>query len=320
MLAGLEGRSRQIAQGVEIGEQRRRPVALLQRVETLQAARRQPLVQDRQVMHLRDRHEELAPRRLHQGLHLALVVAPARPAEAVAEQIMRLQMRERLRAPAGAVAQDPRHRKRRVVIEDRARNPAEEGEGADMAVEKGFRRLPRIRLHEPHIAMRQDQAEEGDLLTLPADLDYRLAEVDLGMARRMMQWNEGLARRLPTGPDIILHDRIPAREPVLVPQPLEYPVRRVPLLARHVRIRVRLQDRVDDAGEPVQLGPPDRLRPAVARRRRIAQHLLHRPAVDPEPPTGLVMAQTLLDNRQSNRRIELHAVHPPPRAKTDKGP
>ena len=107
---------------------------------------------------------------------------------------------------------------------------------------------------------------------------------------------------------------------MLVPQPLEDPMRRVALLARHVRIRVRLQDRVDDAGEPVQLGPPDRLRPAVARRRRIAQHLLHRPAVDPEPPTGLVMAQTLLDNRQSNRRIELHAVHPPPRAKTDKGP
>ena len=26
-----------------------------------------------------------------------------------------------------------------------------------------------------------------------------------------------------------------------------------------VRIRVRLQDRVDDAGEPVQLGPPHRL-------------------------------------------------------------
>ena len=271
-------------------------------------------------MHLRDRHEELAPRRLHQGLHLALVVAPARPAEAVAEQIMRLQMRERLRPATRAVAQDPRHRKRRVVIEDRARNPAEEGEGADMAVEKGFRRLPRIRLHEPHIAMRQDQAEEGDLLTLPADLDYRLAEVDLGMARRMMQWNEGLARRLPPGTHIVLHDRIPAREPVLVPQPLEDPMRRVPLLARHVRIRVRLQDRVDDAGEPVQLGPPDRLRPAVARRRRIAQHLLHRPAVDPEPPARLVMAQPLLDNRQSNRRIELHAVHPPPRAKTDKGP
>ena len=65
-----------------------------------------------------------------------------------------------------------------------------------MAVEKGFRRLPGISLHEPHIGMRQDQAEEGDLLTLPADLDYRLAEVDLGMARRVMERNESLARRL----------------------------------------------------------------------------------------------------------------------------
>ena len=97
-------------------------------------------------------------------------------------------------------------------------------------------------------------------------------------------------------------------------------MRRVPLLARHVRIRVRLQDRVDDAGEPVQLRPPDRLRPAVARRRRIAQHLLHRPAVDAEPTARLVMAQTLVDNRQSNRRIELHAVHLPPLVATDKGP
>ena len=59
---------------------------------------------------------------------------------------------------------------------------------------------------------------------------------------------------------------------------------RVPLLARHVRIRVRLQDRVDDAGEPVQLRPPYRLRPPISRRRRIAQHLLHSPAVDAEPP------------------------------------
>ena len=36
--------------------------------------------------------------------------------------------------------------------------------------------------------------------------------------------------------------------------------------------------------------------------------------------TRLVMAQTLVDNRQTNRRIELHAVHLPPLATTDKGP
>ena len=144
MLASLEGNRRQIAQGVEVGQQRRRLPPCLQRVEPLKAARQQPLVQDRQVMHLRDRHHEPAPCRLHQGLDLALVVALAGPAEAVAEQVVRLQVGEGLRAPTRAVAQDPCHRKRRVVIEDRSRQTAEEGEGADMAVQEGLRRLPRI--------------------------------------------------------------------------------------------------------------------------------------------------------------------------------
>ena len=44
------------------------------------------------------------------------------------------------------------------------------------------------------------------------------------------------------------------------------------------------------------------------------------PAFDAKPPGRLVMAQILVDNRQSNRRIELHAVHSPPLATTDKGP
>ena len=85
-------------------------------------------------------------------------------------------------------------------------------------------------------------------------------------------------------------------------------------------VTVRLQDRVDDAGEPVQLGPPDRLRPAVARWHQVGQHLLHRATVDAEPPARLVMTQTLVDNRQSNRRIELHALHLLPLVATDKGP
>jgi len=33
--------------------------------------------------------------------------------------------------------------------------------------------------------VRQDQAEEGDLLAKTPDLDHRLAEVDLGVARRV---------------------------------------------------------------------------------------------------------------------------------------
>ena len=54
--------------------------------------------------------------------------------------------------------------------------------------------------------MGQDQAEKGDLLPPAPDLHHRLAEVDLGMARRVMQRHEGLARRLPPGTHIVLHD------------------------------------------------------------------------------------------------------------------
>ena len=95
MLAGLEGRGRKVAQGLKISQQRCRPLTLLQRVEPLQASCHHPLVQNVQLGHLRDRYHELAPRRLHQGLDLALVVALAGPAEAVAEKTVRLKMRSR---------------------------------------------------------------------------------------------------------------------------------------------------------------------------------------------------------------------------------
>ena len=95
--------------------------------------------------------------------------------------------------------------------------------------------------------------------------------------------------------------------------------RRVPLLDRYVRRPVRLQNRINDPGEPVQLRTMHGLPPTIARRRRIAQHLLHCPPVDPEPTARLGMAQTLLDNRKSNRCIKLHAIHLPPRAQIDKG-
>ena len=63
-----------------------------------------------------------------QPLDLALVVALARPAEPIGEQVMRLQLAEHPRPLALAVAQDPRHRELGVVVEDRLRHPAEEGE------------------------------------------------------------------------------------------------------------------------------------------------------------------------------------------------
>ena len=86
-----------------------------------------------------------------------------------------------------------------------------------MAVEECLRRLPGVGLHEPDIGMGQDQAEEGNLLAPALQLHHRLAEVDLGVARRMVQWHEGFAHRLPPGTHIVLHDGVTAAEPVLVP-------------------------------------------------------------------------------------------------------
>ena len=70
-----------------VGEQRRRTLALLQRVRPLQAARQKPLVQAIQIGHLRDRDEELAPRRLHQRLDLALGGEGTRTYESLAQRV-----------------------------------------------------------------------------------------------------------------------------------------------------------------------------------------------------------------------------------------
>ena len=133
-----------------------------------------------------------------------------------------------------------------------------------MAVQKRLRRLPRTGLQEPQTAMRRDQAEEGDLLAPTADLDHRPAEIGLRMARRMVQRREGLARRPTPRAHMVLHDRVAARDPVLVTQPFQSPLRRVPLLDRQVGRPVRFQVRIDDPGEPLQLRTPDRLPAPVA--------------------------------------------------------
>ena len=66
----------------------------------------------------------------------------------------------------------------------------------------------------------------------PADLHLRLAEVRLSMPWRMGQRHEHLALRGPLQTHVVLNDRVAAREAVLVPQPLEDPLGRVPLFLR----------------------------------------------------------------------------------------
>ena len=99
----------------------------------------------------------------------------------------------------------------------------------------------------------------------PADDHQGLAEVALGVARRVGQGHEhlfGLAAMLP---HVVLDRGVSAVEPMLVPESLEDPLGGVPLLPWTPE--VIYQDLVDDAGEGLKLGTPGRSLPPVARRR-----------------------------------------------------
>ena len=195
---------------------------------------------------------------LDQPFDLALVVALARTAEAVAEQVVAHQLGEGARALAlarrrrswpprssccrtGSTAARRRRRRRPTTCPSRNASVVS----------------ARIGLHEAGVGVRQVHAEEVDLLPHAADHGHRLAEVDLGMAGRMGQRHEGLPPLRPADPHVVLHHRVAAGIAVLVAQTLEDPLGRVPLLDR--RGPVRLQDR---RRSPAAAAPASASRPA----------------------------------------------------------
>ena len=141
----------------------------------------------------------------------------------------------------------------------------------------------------------------------------RLAEVHLRMAGRMRQRHERLPPSRPADPHIVLHHRVAAGKAVLVAQPLEDPLRRMPLL--HRRAPVRLQDRVDHRQQRTELRLLHRLRPRIARRQREPAHLRHRLAAQPENPRRLTPAIPLDEHEMPNRGVDLHREHPRPTPK-----
>ena len=65
----------------------------------------------------------------------------------------------------------------------------------------------------------------------PGDGLIRLAKVRLSMARRVRQRHEHLPQTTAAFANVILHDGLTTRKPMLVAKALEDPLRRVPLLA-----------------------------------------------------------------------------------------
>jgi hypothetical protein len=170
-----------------------------------------------------------------------------------------------------------------------------------MAIAEGFRRLAGISLHEAGIRLRKAHRQKVDLAFHPADDRQRLAKIHLSVAGRVRQRNEHLTLMLPGTVDIVLHDRDPARKAILITQPLEDPLRGVPLLLR--TLLILFQDAIDNTDEGIQLRTGRRTRPHVTWRHRIAQHLLDRAWIDPKAPRRLSLAQSIYHHRVAHPRV-----------------
>src|SRR5471030_1429422 len=105
-------------------------------------------VQRLEALERRDWYEEVPARIADQPFDFALVVAFARSAKPVLEQIVRLQLAEYACALPLAITEDAGHRDLGIVVQDRLRHAAKECKRSNVAVAEGFRRLRRIADHK----------------------------------------------------------------------------------------------------------------------------------------------------------------------------
>ena len=101
-----------------------------------------------------------------------------------------------------------------------------------MPVQEGLGGLGRVGFDEAAVAVGQVDDEAVGLLLHFADDHQGLAEVALGVARRMGQGDEHLLGLAAMLPHVVLDDGVLAVKPILVPQPLEDALGRVALLPR----------------------------------------------------------------------------------------
>jgi hypothetical protein len=143
----------------------------------------------------------------------------------------------------------------------------------------------------------------------PADLTERLAEVHLRMARRVCQRHEHLPRPPLLLTDIVGDNGDAAGEAVLITQPLENPLRRVPLLPDPSLIL--FENLVDDRDERIQLRPRRWALSPIPRRHRMLQNLGNRLAIDPKMTRHRPLTHPVNMARSAHPPVKLHRIHLP---------
>jgi hypothetical protein len=237
-----------------------------------EAAFPQLSVQRLQGINLWDWHQEVPSRKPHQPLDVSPLVGPPHQAEVLLEQIMALQPQELLGQLALAPLQHFDHGNGQVVVADPLRHTLEELEGPAMPFQEDLGTFSWESLNEDRSRVGQRHHEQGDLRLLACQMDRGCAEIDLGFTRRMRQRQENLLMHLLPGPNGILDRRVATLEAVLVPQSLEDPLGRMPLLLRS--LAVVLQDLMDDRQEALQLPLLPWLARAITGRLCVRQNLL----------------------------------------------
>ena len=131
------------------------------------ALSRESIVEGLEALGPRDGDQEVPPDEADQSLDLAFVVALARPAEPVLEQIVGLKFREDARSLPLPIAQDAGDCQLGVVVQDGAGDAAEERNRRVVAIAERLGRLRRVGFHEAGITVGRSKARKWTLRATP---------------------------------------------------------------------------------------------------------------------------------------------------------
>ena len=150
---------------------------------------------------------------------------------------------------------------------------------------------------------------QGQALPLHSAYDSpRLSEVALRVSGRMHERHEHLTCPASMLSDVVLDDRVPAVEAVLVSEPVVDAFGGVALLPG--KAEVILEYPVYDPGVWTDLGSSGRLSSSVSWRHRVREHLANGVSVQTEHPGRFPGAHAVYHAGSSDAKIQFHLVHP----------